>query len=79
MGTRKAPLSRYTHLVIDEAQELSPIELGILGRAVEPRGGALTVAGDAAQRIDRTGYFASWEGVMAARCARAEPAYLATS
>jgi len=79
MGTRRAPLSLYSHLVIDEAQELSPVELGVLGRAVEPKGGSLTVAGDAAQRIDRTGYFASWEGVMAALGTRAEPAYLETS
>jgi DNA helicase II / ATP-dependent DNA helicase PcrA len=79
MGTRKAPLSLYAHLVIDEAQELSPVELGVLGRAVDPEGGSLTVAGDAAQRIDRTGYFASWEGVMASLGTRAEPAYLETS
>lgn len=79
MGTRKSPLSLYAHLVIDEAQELSPVELGVLGRAVDPREGSLTVAGDAAQRIDRTGYFASWEGVMAALGTRAEPAYLETS
>lgn len=79
MGTRKAPLSLYAHLVIDEAQELSPVELGVLGRAVDPRAGSLTVAGDAAQRIDRTGYFASWESVMASLGTRAEPAYLETS
>lgn len=79
MGTRKAPLSLHAHVVIDEAQELSPVELGVLGRAVDPRGGSLTVAGDAAQRIDRTGYFASWESVMAALGTRAEPAYLETS
>jgi DNA helicase IV len=79
MGRRKAALTLHSHLVIDEAQELSPVELGVLGRAVEPRTGSLTVAGDAAQRIDRTGYFASWEGVMAALGTRAEPAYLETS
>jgi ATP-dependent DNA helicase UvrD/PcrA len=79
MGTRKAPLTRYAHLVIDEAQELSPVELGVLGRAVDPRTGSLTVAGDAAQRIDRTGYFTSWDGVMNSLGTRAEPAYLETS
>jgi DNA helicase-2/ATP-dependent DNA helicase PcrA len=79
MGTRKASLTLHAHLVIDEAQELSPVELGVLGRAVDPRTGSLTVAGDAAQRIDRTGYFTSWEGVMAALGTRAEPAYLETS
>lgn len=79
MGSRKAALTLHSHLVIDEAQELSPVELAVLGRAVDPRGGSLTVAGDAAQRIDRTGYFTSWEGVMAALGTRAEPAYLETS
>ncbi len=79
MGSRKAALSLHSHLVIDEAQELAPVELAVLGRAVDPRGGSLTVAGDAAQRIDRTGYFTSWEGVMASLGTRAEPAYLETS
>jgi DNA helicase II / ATP-dependent DNA helicase PcrA len=72
-------LSRYAHIVLDEAQELAPVELRVLGRAVDPDGGSVTVAGDAAQRIDRTGYFASWEAVMEALGARAAPAYLETS
>jgi DNA helicase-2/ATP-dependent DNA helicase PcrA len=72
-------LSSYAHLVLDEAQELAPVELRALGRTVDPHGGSVTVAGDAAQRIDRTGYFASWESVMEALGARAAPAYLETS
>lgn len=72
-------LSRYAHLVLDEAQELAPVELRALGRTIDPDGGSITVAGDAAQRIDRTGYFDSWEAVMAALGARAAPAYLETS
>jgi DNA helicase IV len=78
-GARRTPsgeLSRYAHVVVDEAQELAPVELRALGRAVD---GSVTVAGDAAQRLDRSGYFASWEGVMAALGAEAEPAYLTTS
>jgi DNA helicase-2/ATP-dependent DNA helicase PcrA len=51
----------------------------VLGRAVAPEGGSITVAGDAAQRIDRTGHFASWEAVMAALGTRALPAHLETS
>lgn len=77
--TRAGELSTYAHLVIDEAQELTPVELRILGRAVDPSGGSVTVAGDAAQRIDRSGYFSSWEGAMAALGANASPAYLETS
>jgi DNA helicase II / ATP-dependent DNA helicase PcrA len=76
LETRAGRLSRYAHVVVDEAQELSPIELRVLGHAVE---GSVTVAGDAAQRIDRSGYFASWEAVMEALGKRAAPAYLTTS
>jgi DNA helicase IV len=77
--TRAGELSTYAHLVIDEAQELTPIELRILGRAVDPGNGSITVAGDAAQRIDRSGYFSSWEAAMTALGTRASPAYLETS
>jgi len=78
-GTRIGHLSRYAHVVVDEAQELAPIELRVLGRAVDPEGGSVTVAGDAAQRIDRSSYFASWEAVMEALGTAAAPAYLETS
>jgi DNA helicase II / ATP-dependent DNA helicase PcrA len=54
---------RYDHLVIDEAQELAPIELAVLGRAVAP-GGAITVAGDEQQQIDEPMPFAGWPMVM---------------
>jgi DNA helicase-2/ATP-dependent DNA helicase PcrA len=77
-GTRSGELTRYAHIVLDEAQELSPIELTIIGRAVGA-GGSVTVAGDAAQRIDRAGYFASWEAVMEALGARSTPAWLETT
>ena len=77
--TRAGELSSYAHLVLDEAQELTPVELRVLGRAVDPGSGSITVAGDAAQRIDRSGYFSSWETAMAALGTRASPAYLETS
>jgi DNA helicase II / ATP-dependent DNA helicase PcrA len=78
-ATSAGQLSAHAHLVVDEAQELAPVELRVLGRAVDPERGSLTVAGDAAQRIDRTGHFASWEAVMAALGTRALPAHLTTS
>lgn len=78
-ATRAAQLSVHAHLVLDEAQELAPVELRVLGRAVDPERGSLTVAGDAAQRIDRTGHFASWDAAMAALGTRAQPAHLTTS
>ena len=75
-STPAGELSRYAHVVVDEAQELAPVELRALGRAVD---GSVTVAGDAAQRLDRSGYFATWEGVMDALGKQATPAYLTTS
>jgi len=77
-GTRAGELSRYAHIVLDEAQELAPIELKVIGRAVE-KGGSITVAGDAAQRIDKTGHFASWEAVMEALGVQSTPALLETA
>lgn len=76
--TRAGELARYAHIVLDEAQELAPIELRIIGRAIDA-GGSVTVAGDAAQRIDRTGHFSSWEAVMDALAVRSTPAWLETS
>ncbi|MBC8073614.1 MAG: AAA family ATPase, partial [Deltaproteobacteria bacterium] len=55
---------RYDHLVIDEAQELAPIELAVLGRTVV-HGGAVTIAGDEQQQIDEPMPFAGWPAVMA--------------
>ncbi len=61
--TATGGLTRYDHIVVDEAQELAPIELGVLGRAVDPAG-AITVAGDEAQQIDDGVAFAGWPAVM---------------
>ena len=54
---------RYNHLVIDEAQDLAPLELSLLGNALGEKA-SLTVAGDHAQKIDRTAPFTSWEDVL---------------
>jgi len=51
-------------LVLDEAQELAPIELQLLGRVLRP-GGTLIVAGDADQQIDRTTTFPGWDECLA--------------
>lgn len=61
--TTSGQLTRYDHIVIDEAQELAPIELAVLGRARAP-GAAVTVAGDDAQQIDETVEFVGWPQVM---------------
>lgn len=66
-GTDATPagsLRTYDHVVVDEAQELAPLELAVLGRAVAP-GGGLTVAGDEHQQVDESACFRGWEGAMA--------------
>ena len=57
-------LATYDHVLLDEAQELAPIELALLGRALRP-GGALTVAGDENQQVDPSAVFVGWPAVMA--------------
>jgi DNA helicase IV len=53
----------YDLLMIDEAQELAPLELALLGRTLAPEG-TLIVAGDAHQQTDETTVFPGWPGVM---------------
>ncbi|MCX6129711.1 MAG: AAA family ATPase [Proteobacteria bacterium] len=60
---RHARLKTYAHMVIDEAQDLAPVELKVLGRALEGDA-AISIAGDSAQQIDPTHSFASWENVL---------------
>ncbi len=63
---RMKPLSlaSYDAVLVDEAQEFAPLELRLIGRALNPRGSVI-VAGDAAQQVDPTSHFAGWEAVMA--------------
>jgi DNA helicase IV len=53
----------YDLVMLDEAQELAPLELALVGRSVAP-GGTLIVAGDPAQQIDPSVTFTSWELTM---------------
>jgi len=57
-------LEEYDHIVIDEAQELAPIELAIVGRALRS-GASVTVAGDPGQQLDETHTFGGWGVTMA--------------
>jgi len=60
----RCPLPRrYDALVLDESQELAPLELRLLGRAVA-QGGTLVVAGDAGQQVDVTACFTDWHTSM---------------
>jgi len=55
--------SKFDLILIDEAQELAPIEFALVGRSLQP-GGTLIVAGDDAQQIDPSVTFTSWEASM---------------
>jgi DNA helicase-2/ATP-dependent DNA helicase PcrA len=56
-------LHQFSHLVIDEAQDLAPIELAALGAALS-KDGSVTIAGDSAQQIDPSTTFDSWDAVL---------------
>jgi superfamily I DNA/RNA helicase len=62
-GRRPASRRTYDVLFIDEAQELAPLELALLGQSLEP-GGTLIVAGDAQQQTDDTTAFVGWSSAM---------------
>jgi DNA helicase-2/ATP-dependent DNA helicase PcrA len=53
----------YDCIVLDEAQELAPLELALIGRSLA-RKGTLVVAGDADQQIDPAVTFSSWTDTM---------------
>jgi superfamily I DNA/RNA helicase len=53
----------YDVILLDEAQELAPLELALLGRTLK-EGGTLVVAGDAQQQMDETSTFLGWPAVM---------------
>lgn len=53
----------YDLLAIDEAQELAPLDLALIGRSLAP-GGTLVVSGDADQHTDETTAFAGWDDAM---------------
>ncbi len=58
-----ARMTTYDVLLLDEAQELAPFELALLGRSLEPTG-TLIVAGDADQHTDETSSFRDWQSTM---------------
>jgi len=53
----------YKHIFLDEAQELSVVELKAISAALS-KDGNFTVAGDAVQQIDPSMSFDSWENVL---------------
>jgi len=62
-GSRRKPL-RVEHLMVDEVQDFSPLELQVLlDLAAEPR--SVTLAGDAAQKMILHNSFDTWNDVLA--------------
>ena len=68
-GVPAARPMQFDCLVLDEAQELAPLELKLLGRSVAP-GGTLIVAGDAAQQVDADACFRGFAASMESLGAR---------
>jgi DNA helicase II / ATP-dependent DNA helicase PcrA len=58
----KEPLE-YEHILIDEAQDLSPVELSVVVSTTTPQR-SLTLAGDVAQRLHMDNGFNSWSEVL---------------
>ncbi len=56
----KTPLSTYDHVVIDEAQLRSPLEIAVVGDALSGRG-TVTLAGDHRQATDGSAWFTGWD------------------
>ena len=56
-------VTERSHLLIDEAQDLAPVELEVLGRTLQ-KDGSITVAGDAAQQSDPSIAFDDWQQTL---------------
>jgi DNA helicase-2/ATP-dependent DNA helicase PcrA len=61
----KKKLLRYEHLLVDEAQDLAPVDLCVLADIVSDKK-SITLAGDTAQRLNIDTGFRSWDEVLAA-------------
>ncbi len=59
----KAAFLRYEHVFVDEAQDLSPIELAVLAHCLTPER-SMTLAGDTAQRLFMDNGFTDWATVL---------------
>jgi len=80
-GSLRGPKGRleYDHLMVDEVQDVSPLELAVLMELVG-RNRPVTLAGDLAQRITRDGGFETWDELLdelGVRGARIEPLRIA--
>lgn len=53
----------YEHVLVDEAQDLSPVELAVVVDTLS-RGRSVTLAGDTAQRLHMDNGFSDWKTVL---------------
>jgi DNA helicase-2/ATP-dependent DNA helicase PcrA len=53
----------YEHILIDEAQDLSPVELAVITQTVTG-GQSITLAGDVAQRLYMDNGFTGWDSLL---------------
>ena len=62
LSTRRAPI-RYEHIFVDEAQDMSPVELAVvLDTSAEQQ--SVTLAGDIAQKLHLDNGFSDWRTVL---------------
>jgi len=54
----------YEHVLVDEAQDLSPVEMAVIFGTVS-KGQSVTLAGDTAQRLHMDNGFSDWKTVIA--------------
>lgn len=62
-GTKGKEALVYEHVLVDEAQDLSPVELTVVLGTVS-RSECVTLAGDVSQRLYMDNGFTSWKGVL---------------
>lgn len=53
----------YEHVLVDEAQDLSPVEMAVVMNTVS-RGQSVTLAGDVAQRLHMDNGFSGWKPLL---------------
>ncbi|MDH5670592.1 MAG: AAA family ATPase [Myxococcales bacterium] len=59
---QKRETLRYEHVFVDEAQDLSPLEIAVVLGVV--RSGSVTLAGDVAQRLFMDNGFTGWDAAL---------------
>ena len=63
-GPKSKEALLYEHILVDEAQDYSPVELAVLLDLLSP-GRSITLAGDTAQRLQMDNGFSDWRTVLA--------------